>query len=263
MALTAGAKLSRSQLARLGDSLRAVNPPRAEDLVALASWRDDHQEALRRAKELIVGAGLGSPTERLKNTYTIIEKLRREATLPLYAIRDIAGLRLVKDMTLDEQDAIVAQLKTMLTVTKIVDRCAKPNNGYRAKHTIVRKDGYLIEIQVRTVLQDEWAQLFERLGDQWGRGIRYALPPEQPDALVPPGVTRREYVDSIKAFSQDIGNLERLLNDEARLTRKKGLWGLWARIRRALMSLGKSHRRLLRAKEQMISRLKDLRVGLQ
>jgi ppGpp synthetase/RelA/SpoT-type nucleotidyltranferase len=38
-------------------------------------------------------------------------------------------------------------------------------------------DGYPIEIQVRTLLQDLWAQTLERLADALGRGIRYGTEP--------------------------------------------------------------------------------------
>ncbi|GGI66943.1 hypothetical protein GCM10010116_62080 [Microbispora rosea subsp. aerata] len=45
-------------------------------------------------------------------------------------------------------------------------------------------DGIPVEIQVRTELQDVWAQILERLADQWGRGIRYGDAPENPEVLV-------------------------------------------------------------------------------
>lgn len=38
---------------------------------------------------------------------------------------------------------------------------------------IVFPDGIPVEIQVRTYLQNEWAQFVERLADSWGRGLRY------------------------------------------------------------------------------------------
>jgi hypothetical protein len=38
-------------------------------------------------------------------------------------------------------------------------------------------DGYPIEVQIRTEWQHLWAEWFERLADQYGRGIRYGEPP--------------------------------------------------------------------------------------
>ena len=80
-------------------------------------------------------------TSRLKTVNTIIEKLRREK-MRLAEMQDIAGLRIVG---------------------------RHPRHGYRAVHVIPEVDGFLVEIQVRTRLQDSWAQGMERLADQAGR----------------------------------------------------------------------------------------------
>ncbi len=47
-----------------------------------------------------------------------------------------------------------------------------------------------MEVQVRTVWQDRWAQIVEGLGDTWGRQIRYGELPPEPDRPLPPGVSR-------------------------------------------------------------------------
>lgn len=50
------------------------------------------------------------------------------------------------------------------------------SSGYRAIHHIVRRDGRLIEVQLRTVLQDAWANQVEEdsrrlaTGYKFGRG---------------------------------------------------------------------------------------------
>jgi ppGpp synthetase/RelA/SpoT-type nucleotidyltranferase len=49
--------------------------------------------------------------------------------------------------------------------------------GYAAVHVIVFPEGTPIEIQIRTAWQHEWAELFEKLADLVGRGIRYGEPP--------------------------------------------------------------------------------------
>jgi hypothetical protein len=59
-----------------------------------------------------------------------------------------------------------------------IDRRKDPRFGYRGMHLVVHVDGLPVEIQIRTELQDSWAQIFERLGDRWGRGIRYGQDPE-------------------------------------------------------------------------------------
>ena len=37
----------------------------------------------------------------------------------------------------------------------------------------MRRDGILLEVQVRTTLQHQWAEAFERAADRFGRGLRY------------------------------------------------------------------------------------------
>lgn len=48
-------------------------------------------------------------------------------------------------------------------------------HGYRAVHVIVFLDDARVEVQVRTALQHEWAEAFEKFADRVGRGVRYGL----------------------------------------------------------------------------------------
>jgi hypothetical protein len=63
----------------------------------------------------------------------------------------------------------------------VIDRREEPSFGYRAVHIIIYEEGLAVEVQVRTVLQDIWAQMSEKLGDMWGRDIRYGGQPVDPD----------------------------------------------------------------------------------
>jgi putative GTP pyrophosphokinase len=46
---------------------------------------------------------------------------------------------------------------------KVWDYVTEPKpDGYRAKHLVAIKDGKLIEIQLRTIVQHRWAELVER-----------------------------------------------------------------------------------------------------
>jgi ppGpp synthetase/RelA/SpoT-type nucleotidyltranferase len=98
-------------------------------------------------------------------------------------MQDLAGMRIVSDCNRHEQDRIVGKLMQLFAefgppLPKLVDRRTHPSHGYRAVHVIVYADGVPVEIQVRTKLQHEWADLFEKLADRVGRGIRYGEPPE-------------------------------------------------------------------------------------
>jgi ppGpp synthetase/RelA/SpoT-type nucleotidyltranferase len=122
---------------------------------------------------------------------TLVDKLRRERTMALTTVQDIAGVRVVLRPDRREQDAVVARLSSRFPSARVTDRRATPSHGYRAVHLVVDSGGCLVEIQVRTLLQDVWAQLVERIADRWGRGIRYGQEPEDPDRQEQ-GVSRRE-----------------------------------------------------------------------
>ena len=68
-----------------------------------------------------------------------------------------------------------------------------------------------MEIQVRTRLQDAWAQISEKLGDIWGRGLRYGEGPDMPDHPAWPGATatRGEVVRELQLMSEAIHESER------------------------------------------------------
>lgn len=53
--------------------------------------------------------------------------------------------------------------------------------GIERCNIIVKVDGLPVELQIRTELQDLWAQIMERLADRVGREIRYGHLPENPD----------------------------------------------------------------------------------
>ena len=118
-------------------------------------------------------------TPRFKNIETIREKLRRE-TMRLSQMRDIVGFRIVATGGRLRQDEIAERLCVRFHGHKIktIDRRSSPIYGYRALHLEVEFDGVDIEIQIRTRLQHEWAEAFERLADVGGRGIRYGEPLE-------------------------------------------------------------------------------------
>jgi len=80
------------------------------------------------------------------------------------------------------QDVLVAQLVELFSddkrAPKVVDRRTEPSHGYRAVHVIVFVRSLPVEIQIRTQLQHEWADLFEKLADHIGRRVRYGEPPD-------------------------------------------------------------------------------------
>jgi ppGpp synthetase/RelA/SpoT-type nucleotidyltranferase len=113
------------------------------------------------------------PTTRLKTYGTIIDKLRRERGMSLGRVQHLAGARVVRPMTLSEQNRICDLINGLWPDAKVVDRRQTPTHGYRAVHIVAQIEGCYVEIQVRTIYQNAWAPFTEMLGDAWGRAIRY------------------------------------------------------------------------------------------
>jgi ppGpp synthetase/RelA/SpoT-type nucleotidyltranferase len=172
---------TKSQVEKLG--VRLISTPKVESdaLNDLHTLLGAYSEALKETADRVRGE-LGVPaTARVKNTGTILEKLDRYGGSWLKSIQDLAGMRIVGDFDRDGQDVLVARIVDLFSEEKrppkIVDRRAAPVHGYRAVHVVVFPDGIPIEVQVRTRRQHEWAELFEKLADRLGRGIRYGEPP--------------------------------------------------------------------------------------
>jgi ppGpp synthetase/RelA/SpoT-type nucleotidyltranferase len=158
--------------------LKAGDRPSVDDLALLQSLLEAYDEALEVAAKKVWDGLNVRVSSRIKNTGTITEKLRRSDRASLDTIQDLAGIRIVMDGSdRRAQDSLVARLSDLFEEAtrpvRQVDRRADPRSGYRAVHLIVHVDDVPVEIQVRTELQHEWAEFFEKLADRLGRGIRY------------------------------------------------------------------------------------------
>lgn len=152
---------------------------------------------------------------RAKTLDTLLQKLERSPQIGLANVRDVAGVRIVGDFTLGEQDLIASAIAGGFGCpdAKRIDRRAAPESGYRALHLALPVMGVLVEVQIRTRLQHLWAEVFEKLADQWGRQIRYGEPPdpEPPGSISGEGghVTRAQVIDMLIAQSTTgLANLE-------------------------------------------------------
>ncbi len=103
-----------------------------------------------------------SVTQRLKKFSTILDKLSRYPTMRLTAMEDIGGVRAILP-TQAAADDVARRLRKNWKVHRYRDYVRTPkDSGYRALHLIVVKQGVKIEVQVRTHLQDFWANQVER-----------------------------------------------------------------------------------------------------
>lgn len=188
---------AKSALKRIGKSLAAgtETDEELEQLDVLLAWCDDVQaRATEQLSESLAtfdhraGGGL-AVRGRAKTLITLREKLVRMGGHQLPVVRDLAGLRIVADLSLDEQDQLLAVTCAALGVAeadcKVIDRRAVPIRGYRALHAEFPLEGIRVELQIRTILQHQWAEVYERMGDRFGRLIRYDDAPEDGAAPLP------------------------------------------------------------------------------
>ena len=198
----ADAVYTNGEVNRAGQLLRRfyAQPPAAEGedafvgfdvdelvdaMIAVTWWRSLHAKPLSRVAANLryhVGAeqaevsGRIDITQRLKRRPTIFDKLDREPTMQLTQMWDIGGVR-ARLPSLRHLHAVSRRLKKTWTIVRTKDYIAEPrSSGYRAMHHIVRRNGRLIEVQLRTVLQDAWANQVEddsrrlAMGYKFGRG---------------------------------------------------------------------------------------------
>lgn len=248
--------ISGNQLDKLGRRLAEPGPISDNDYELLSRVADAYQAMADKVEERLRDLGFQATT-RVKTTGTLVDKLRRIPRLSLKNIHDIAGARIVIDGGRHEQDQAVERIMRAFgscpRQPERIDRRETPSHGYRAVHVIVYEDSTPMEIQVRTKLQDTWAQITEKLGDLWGRGLRYGDGPDQPDldGGLGTSMTRGQVVEALKLLADGIANIENLALQEAR-------------VREELLTLDLTARAdLAQTLDQLKERLATHRVNLQ
>lgn len=152
-------------------------------------WRLLHAEPMYRvagAVEEAIGelAIEGKPvpievSRRLKRIVTMINKLDRFPSGDVTGLHDIAGVRAVLPTIADVRE-VAAILADRLILVRPRDYIAEPrDSGYRALHLVAREAGLRVEIQLRTALQDTWANLVEQLGTSEGVELKFGLGPAE------------------------------------------------------------------------------------
>jgi putative GTP pyrophosphokinase len=120
--------------------------------------------------------------QRLKRLDTLIGKLGREPG-NVTQMQDIGGVRAVLP-SLRSVYVVRRRLVKSWTVIRERDYVAKPkSSGYRAVHLVVRRGGYPIEVQLRTIAQDAWANTVEQTGRQLGVDLKSGIGDERLDAI--------------------------------------------------------------------------------
>jgi putative GTP pyrophosphokinase len=139
-------------------------------------WRSLHAKPLTSVsanlRHYVKPHGHVLVTQRLKRLPTVVDKLLREPRMKLTQMADIGGCRA---LLLDQSAVyeVAKHLRRNWDVTRTRDYAAEPKeSGYRAVHLIVKRKGRLIEVQLRTPLQDAWANQVEEDSRRVGRNFK-------------------------------------------------------------------------------------------
>lgn len=161
--------IRNSEIDRLGERLRDGNITE-DDLRLLDSFRRSYSASYEAVGDVLDLNPSFAFTGRAKSTSSIVEKLKRE-TIRLSQFQDIEGCRIVVGGVI-AQDESVAWIRSNFPGAKVFDRRRKPSHGYRAVHVLVVFDEKTVEIQVRTALQHQWAEMSEKLSDTLDKSIK-------------------------------------------------------------------------------------------
>lgn len=177
--------VNRAGLALISDDENSHK--KAKDV--LDNWRACHvaplnsfQISLRGRLSKIDGDALVS--QRLKRTPSILSKLERNSKMQLARMQDIGGIRAIaQDMKKVRQ--IESAYKKGTRVFSVVnggkDYINYPkNSGYRSVHMIFKcKNGFSIELQIRTIIQHAWATAVETMGTFLDHSLKSSEGPEE------------------------------------------------------------------------------------
>lgn len=184
---------SKTKINRAGDLMRdwhdAGRPPGQEEQVERARGLIAEFRAVFQRPMTSVNMGLRSyirtclgidamlVAQRLKRREQIELKLARFPDTKLARMEDIGGVRAV--LTGQNQVFRVWDHMTRLArrspweIHRVRDYFSTPKpSGYRAVHLILRRDGCLIEVQLRTELQHDWAEFVETAGRRTGYQLK-------------------------------------------------------------------------------------------
>ncbi len=109
-------------------------------------------------------------SQRLKRMETIVDKIARHPNMDLTRMQDLGGCRVVF-ASLDDLWRLQERLLNRHPEAKVNDYVAEPReSGYRAVHVITQWGPHkrTIEIQLRTTLMHQWANMIEQVSGALG-----------------------------------------------------------------------------------------------
>lgn len=144
-------------------------------------------------------------SDRAKSKLSIAEKRNRDK-IKLSRMWDFAGARLTANVLHSDLRQLSAALQDHLAKggfgAQVKDYLDRPQQGYRAVHVVISSNAGLVELQLRTLMQSEWANAFELLADRTGRRIRYET------GYIPSDPVLAEAAENLQIVSENIYRME-------------------------------------------------------
>ena len=165
--------MTKSQVNKLGKALRSEiksgEKPSLELLESLqeyrTSFKEDISAVFEKISDIAKNARKDSITSfRIKRIESILSKIKRQPTMSLGNMGDIAGCRILL-YNEDSLIKVITNLKSNFVVTGVNDYLLEnKEDGYRGYHIYIESPinkHKTIEIQVRTVKSHKWASMVE------------------------------------------------------------------------------------------------------
>ncbi len=188
--MPAASAVSNARADRAGAAFRewaAANPAAQEatldetqqEVAVIAAYRALHAYPLKKVTmgvRVMIRTELGPtaprPGQRFKRMDRILGKLLRFPHMRLSQMEDIGGCRAIV-ATVEEVYSVASRMRKRWPHANVHDHIAQPKpDGYRALHVIEKRDGRLIEVQLRTARQHQWADSVERWSDRTGHNLK-------------------------------------------------------------------------------------------
>lgn len=185
------AKYTKGEVNRAGQKLLGIPSEEYDEAkIILDNWRACHVAPLNsfqkslRLRLISLEDKAYVVSQRLKRTPSIISKLKRNPAMSLSRMQDIGGIRAVTKNMLNLRELETAYKKGTKLFTIVQggkDYIIYPKeSGYRGIHLIFKcKNGYSIELQVRTQIQHAWATAVETMGTFLNHSLKSSEGPDE------------------------------------------------------------------------------------
>lgn len=165
----------------------AIAEPEYERAMGIVdAFREAHQQPLGSAsvslRSFVATSLKQSPvvSQRLKRLPRIVRKLAHMGSSNLARLEDIGGTRAVVQ-TLEDQRKLCEHIERRwaTSIVRHRDYVVDPKpSGYRAHHYVIQRNGCRIEVQVRTRVQQTWANAVEHAASRHGLSLKDGIGPQ-------------------------------------------------------------------------------------